>query len=60
VAGVFTHAFATVLEKTPNATFKDLEEYTKKNIQKYQNIDITTSDASLLKDPILADAFEFN
>jgi hypothetical protein len=58
-SGVFTHTFSELISKSPYSTFNDLELYTKKNIKKYQDIQITTLDKNYLNESVLVDAYNF-
>lgn len=52
-SGVFTYSLDTVLRQNKSATFVDLETYTKKNIAKYQQINITTTNKDLVSQKII-------
>lgn len=54
-SGVFTYQFSKLLNGEPKATFNDLQIYMKKNIGKYQDINITTPDNKLLSESIIVD-----
>jgi arsenate reductase-like glutaredoxin family protein len=56
---VFTFNFSEVIKKNRKASFTELDDYMKKNIKKYQDIQITTSDKSLLKQPIVVEPADF-
>ncbi|KAA6376432.1 MAG: hypothetical protein EZS28_028042 [Streblomastix strix] len=53
-SGVFTFNFVQFIKTKQTATFIDLEKYMKKNIQKYQTIQITSNNPKNLKDQIIS------
>ncbi|KAA6396695.1 MAG: hypothetical protein EZS28_007774 [Streblomastix strix] len=54
-SGVFTYNFEQLIKSKPATNFNELQTYMKKNIAKYQNIQITASKQELLGKAVVMD-----